>query len=311
MGSCKLVGVVTVTFNSGSVIDEFLVSMLRQTYSDFILYVIDNASSDDTLKRLSKCKDPRIMLIPNQTNVGVAEGNNVGIRAALGDGCGSILLINNDTVFEADLLQELVEGLQKHRCEMIVPKILFFDKPDTIWCAGGYFSALRGTSGHFGFEARADDPRFDQPRAINYSPTCCMLIKHEVFDRIGLMDENYFVYHDDTDFCLRAWRGGVRLFYLPSAQILHKIGSLTGLNSNFTIRFASRNHVYLILKHYSLLQGWFYCSGYYIFNLWKYIFLLRSPKSFWVAQTAFWEGISLFHSSLDQPNREFEPTASK
>jgi GT2 family glycosyltransferase len=311
MGSRELVGVVTVTFNSSGVIDDFMVSMLNQGYSAFILYVVDNASSDDTLQGLSKYKDPRIVLIPNQTNVGVAEGNNTGIRAALRDSCGLILLINNDTVFEADLLQKLVEGLQKHRCEMIVPKILFFDKPDTIWCAGGYFSALRGTSGHFGFGKNVDDPRFDDSRAISYSPTCCMLIEHEVFDRIGLMDENYFVYHDDTDFCLRACRGGVRLFYLPSAQILHKVGSLTGLNSSFTIRFASRNHVYLILKHYSPLQVWFYCSGYYIFNLWKYMFLLRSPKSFWMAQRAFWEGISLFHSSLDQPDREIVPTGSK
>jgi GT2 family glycosyltransferase len=92
-----LIGIVTVTFNSASVIEGFMDSVLKQTGAKFILYVIDNASSDDTLNRLSEYQDPRIVVIPNQINVGVAEGNNIGIRAALNRGCTFVLFLNNET----------------------------------------------------------------------------------------------------------------------------------------------------------------------------------------------------------------------
>jgi GT2 family glycosyltransferase len=145
MDKRSLIGVVTVTFNSESVLAGFMDSIFKQSHLEFFLYIIDNASSDGTLQVLSEYKDPRIVLITNQTNVGVAEGNNIGIRAALGGGCASVLLINNDTVFEPNLISKLADGLLEHECDMIVPKIVFFDDPKKIWSAGGYFNALRGS----------------------------------------------------------------------------------------------------------------------------------------------------------------------
>ncbi len=308
MGSSdKVVGVVTVTYNSGSVIDDFMNSILKQTYGDFILYVVDNASSDDTLRRLAEYRDVRIVPIPNEVNAGVAEGNNIGIQAALKDGCGFVLLINNDTLFEPNLISKLADGLREHEGDMAVPKILFFDDPKKIWCAGGYFNALRGTGSHFGL-GRKDDGRFDRAKAVGYSPTCCMLIKREVFDRVGLMDPSYFLYFDDTDFCLRAYRAGVKLFYLPSARLRHKVSSLTGGNSSSSIRYITRNHVYYLLKHYSRWQIFLYFPVFYIYILGKYLLLLRRPRLFWTAQKAFWEGISLFLANLERSKRTLEPT---
>jgi GT2 family glycosyltransferase len=306
MDSQELVGIVTVTYNSDKVIDDFLVSILKQSYADFILYVIDNVSSDETLKRLSEYNDPRIVLIQNGTNVGVAEGNNIGIRAALKDGCLSVLLINNDTVFDSDLLDKLADGLEEYQCEMIVPKILLFDKPDTIWCAGGYFSILRGTQGHFGTGCK-DDGRFDKVKAVSYSPTCCMLIKSDVFRQVGFMDSSYFVYFDDTDFCRRAQKVGIRLVYLPAVQLRHKVNSLTGSTSNFTIHHYTRNHVYYVLKNLPIWQACFYCPAYYIYIVARYLFVLRNFKSFRVAQKAFWDGISLFNSNLGKSKRTLHP----
>jgi len=307
MGSGPTIGVVTVTYNSGGVIDEFMMSILKQTYADFILYIVDNASPDDTLRRLAEYRDDRIVPIPNEVNTGVAEGNNIGIRAALKDGCGFVLLINNDTVFEPNLISKLTDGLREHKCDMVVPKILFFDDPTKIWCAGGYFNALRGTGSHFGL-GRKDDGRFDLARAVGYSPTCCMLIKREVFDRVGLMDSSYFLYFDDTDFCLRAYRSGVKLWYLSSARLRHKVSSLTGGTSIVTIRYITRNHVYYMLKHYPRWQIVLYCSMLYVYILGKYLFLSRRPKLFWAAQKAFWEGIFLFVSNLERSKRALEPT---
>jgi GT2 family glycosyltransferase len=305
MEKSSLVGVVTVTFNSGKVVHGFIDSVLRQSHAEFVLYVVDNASSDETLKLLSGYEDSRIMVIPNQVNVGVAEGNNVGIRAALKDGCTSVLLVNNDTEFDSDLVSKMLAGLEAHQCDMVVPKILYFDQPDKIWCAGGTLSRLRGSAMHFGGDQK-DDGSFDRPRAINYSPTCCMLIKREVFTRVGLMDSNYFVYFDDTDFCQRAYQAGVRFFYLPSARLLHKVGSLTGgSESDFSTRYGVRNRVYYLLKTFPQWQSVIRVSAYHVYILVKYLFVVRRPKSFWVAQKAFWEGICLSFSRAKRTEKDF------
>ena len=100
-------GVVTVTYNSGKVIDGFLTSLLRQTHGNFILYVIDNASADRTLEQIAACGDRRIRVIANPDNRGIAEANNQGTQAALAAGCGLVLLMNNDTEFDAGLLRAI------------------------------------------------------------------------------------------------------------------------------------------------------------------------------------------------------------
>jgi len=111
MSKRNLVAVVTVTHNSASVIHGFMDSLLKQTHPELVLYVVDNASSDETLRLLSEYQYPKMVLIPNAANLGVAEGNNIGIRAAMKEGCSFVLLINNDTVFDADLVSKLLEGL--------------------------------------------------------------------------------------------------------------------------------------------------------------------------------------------------------
>jgi GT2 family glycosyltransferase len=308
MDSGSLIGVVTVTFNSGTVIRGFMDSVLKQTPAKFILYLVDNASSDDTLKLVAQYQDVRVVVIACQTNLGVAEGNNLGIRAALKDGCTSVLLVNNDTVFDSDLVSKLVAGLEEYQCDMIVPKILNFDHPDRIWCAGGYFSRIRAASGHFG-DGQKDRGQFDQPRAVDYSPTCCMLVRREVFYGIGLMDANYFVYFDDTDFCHRAYRAGKRLFYKPSARLLHKVGSLTGgVRSEFTLRYCTRNHTYYLLKNFPGWQILLSLPAFQICIFAKYVFWERRLKAFWVAEKAFWEGISLFCNRVENADGFGEPT---
>lgn len=294
------IGIVTVTYNSRAVIDDFMNSLLKQTHEKYLLYIVDNTSNDDTLQQLANYSDSRIVIIANQVNVGVAEGNNIGIRAALEAGCDSVLLINNDTIFDANLLEKLARGLSEHDCEMISPKILFFDEPERIWCAGGYFSFLRVTGRHFGL-GQNDHGQFDQARAVAYSPTCCMLIKARVFDQLGYMDSRYFAYFDDADFCWRACKAGLKLFYLPDARLVHKVHSLTGRESDFTLRYGTRNHVFFVLKHFPLWKALVFVSVYHLFIFAKHALLSRSFHRYWICEKAFWEGVSLFRSQWGGP----------
>ncbi len=300
MNKSDTIGVITVTYNSEAVIGDFMDSVLSQTGAAFKLYVVDNASSDETVARVSGCVDSRILVIRNASNVGVAQANNLGIRAACRDLCGLILLLNNDTAFGPNLFAVLREGLQQSDSDMVVPKILFFENPTQIWCAGGYLTGWRASARHFGLGQR-DDGRFDEPRQVTYSPTCCMLIKSSVFERIGMMDPKYFVYFDDTDFCLRAHRAQIRLLYWPPGRLLHKVGSLTGGNeSDFSVRYGVRNRVYYTLKNFSRWRSVFYLPAYHTYVTLKYLFRRPYLRSFVIAQKAFWEGLALFRSSRNE-----------
>ena len=299
LDSDAVIGVVTVTFNSAFVIRGFMTSILKQTHANFVLYVVDNVSSDSTLECLAEYDDPRIMIVQNSTNLGAAEGNNIGIRAALKDGCAAVVLINNDTVLDDDLFLQLMVGLRQHDADMVVPKILYFDEPNKIWSAGGYFSWLRGAARHFGSD-RNDEGQFDRSRFVDYSPTTCMLIRKEVFALIGFLDASYFAYFEDTDFCYRARLAGVRLVYFSSARLLHRVSSLTGRDSDFTVRYSIRNHVYYVLKNFPSWQRLFYLPALQFHLVTKFVLLKRKLSTFWLAEKAFSEGISLFCSQPDR-----------
>ena len=253
MAKEDLIGVVTVTYNSATVLPDFLRCLVEQTHRDFILFAVDNASSDGTLSILRMSVDQRVRIIANPDNRGVAAGNNQGIRAALDAGCHSVLLINNDTEFDSTLIAQLDAGLDAHRVEMTCPKIMFCDEPERIWAAGGRFQSWLGYRAiHLG-EGELDQGQYDRARQVTYVPTCCVLIWKEVFERVGLMDERYFVYVDDVDFMYRAMKAGVKLMYLPEAKLLHKVGRLTGgEDSPFKIRYGTRNRIYFQLKHFGV-----------------------------------------------------------
>jgi GT2 family glycosyltransferase len=290
------VGIITVTFNSSSVIRDFLNSVLLQKYNKFTLYIVDNASSDATLSQAAEHTDPRITMIRNPVNVGAAEGNNIGIMAALRDGCSHIMLVNNDTVFESDLLSQLLTGLKRHDVDMVVPKILYFDEPDKIWSAGGYFSRVRGSARHFGSD-RKDDGQFDDSRTVEYAPTTCMLFRKEVFERVGLLDPNYFAYFEDTDFCYRARAKGMTLFYFAPARLLHKVSSLTGRDSDFTIGHSIRNHVYYIMKNFPMWQRLYYFPALQVHLIAKFLIAWRDLRIWRATEKAFFDGVALYGAS--------------
>jgi GT2 family glycosyltransferase len=248
-----VLGVVTVTYNSATVLQEFLESLQRQDLQQFRLYAIDNASEDSSVAVMSAALDIDIAITRNAVNLGVAEGNNQGIRQAIHDGCTYVLLLNNDTVFESDLFATLMAVAQSGGHRIVVPKIYYYDRDRVIWCAGGHFVAWRGYLGtHFG-DDQPDLGQFDVDHAVDYSPTCCMLVAKDIFDTVGLMDERYFVYYDDTDFCLRAMRRGQKIWYTHQTSLRHKVGSLTGgETSPFYARMMARNKVYYLRKNF----GW-------------------------------------------------------
>lgn len=251
--SDQKLGVVTVTFNAADYLQPFLDCCLAQTCKDFELLVIDNASSDNSLDMLSVVTDSRVSLIRNERNIGYAAACNQGARHFLDRGASDILFINNDAEFGPDLFESLREMRARYNADAITPRISYAEDPGINWYAGGRFTFWKGFQGeHLGI-GRLHDTADTEPRWTPVAPGCCVLFASSTFERIGLFDEKYFVYFEDTDYFIRMQRAGLRLLYAPGTSIAHKISLSTGgPQSDFSIRHYQRNQIYLLRKHFGL-----------------------------------------------------------
>lgn len=246
---------VTVTYNGASVWPEFLDSLMAQDESDWHLIVVDNASRDDTVQRVEAVGDPRITLVANRENVGVAAANNQGIRIAIDRGDPMIVLINNDTAFGPELFGRLMAAAERSDAGAVSALIPYYDRPDLSWYSGGHFSRLRGMlSLHDGQGKPLETAAV--PFKTDYAPTCCVLFKADVFHKIGLMDEAYFVYWDDVDFLWRMKQAGIDIVVDPASVMLHKVSVSTGGRlSDFSIRYGHRNQIYFARKSFGTLYA--------------------------------------------------------
>lgn len=265
-------GVVTVTYNSGPFLLEFIASCERQTMCDFRVYCVDNKSSDDTVAMLDTIDDERWRICVNPVNRGVAAGNNQGIVRALRDNCEWVLLLNNDTKFSPDFFERLVDSCTANEWSVVVPKIHFDTPVHHIWYGGGGFRRSRAYSGYHVAMGEPDVGQCDTRGYVAYAPTCSMLVHRTVFEAVGLMDEAYFVYFDDTDFCWRLKRERVRIGYNPEATVVHKVGGSTGGDRKpFTVGYTARNRLYYVRKHFGSIRALVWTPVFLSFYLVRYL----------------------------------------
>lgn len=290
------IGIITVLYRSESVLEDFFLSLEKQKYKNFILYVIDNASPDNSLelsyKLASKCTFETVH-IANDINYGIAKGNNIGIKEALANSCELILLSNNDVVFDENTIDFLYEGLREQKADMVVPKIYFW-QTNKIWLAGGGFTRHNGWVTHYGY-MKEDALIYNNSMSVDYSPTCFMLIRKELFDIVGFMDEKYFVYWDDTDFIYRAIHEKFKLWYIPQSIVEHKESTSTGKQSDFSIYYLNRNFIYFTCKNHTLFVAIYYIMFHFFMLIFKRIFTL-SFHQWRLAINATISGVILYFS---------------
>lgn len=250
----KKIGLVTVLFNSDDVLEGFFRSLSIQKFQDFSLYIIDNSPSESSTLLLSELAEKysikSLFHVKNSKNNGIAAGNNQGIKMSLSDGTDYTLLLNNDIEFDQPyLLEAIYRKAVEEQQAFVVPKILYYGTK-VIWMAGGYISKYKAATFHRG-DGKLDNDEYNKESSYRYSPTCFMLINNSIFKSVGLMDESYFVYYDDTDFLYRANKEGYLVRYVPSLVVYHKVSMSTGgMNSPFSVYYMTRNKLKFINKHY-------------------------------------------------------------
>ena len=205
--------------------------------------VVDNGSTDETVKTLENYRLPNMdfRLIKTGENLGFAGGNNVGIKNALRRGADFVILLNNDVILKNNLLTALVKIAQKDpRIGLISPKMYFAkgfefhknrykeeDKGKVIWYAGGVIDWENIYSSHRGVD-EVDKGQYDKQVETDFANGACVLIRKEVFRKVGYLDDGFFLYWEDADFSEKAKRLGFKVVYTPRTCLWHKVSSSAG-----------------------------------------------------------------------------------
>jgi len=217
-----LVSIVILNWNSLEDTRECLRSVRRIAYSNRRIIVVDNGSAAPEAAALRDEFGDALAVIESETNLGFAAGANLGIRHALENRAEYVLLLNNDTIVDPTFLTALVGGAESRGDgAAYCPKTYFYAQPEMIYSTGGSVSAWTATARQIG-RGQHDSGQFDRVATRDYADGVCMLIPRRALETVGLLDEDYFAYWEETDWCTRARAWGFRCYYIPDARIWHK-----------------------------------------------------------------------------------------
>ena len=242
----KKVSIISVNYNQPKVTEELLQS-IPASYPNLEIIIVDNGSKTD-LPTAWQAKYPAVKFIRSENNLGFAGGNNFGIKEATGD---YLFLVNNDTELTAGLIEKLVDVMDANpEVGMISPKIKYFNDKSLIQYAGytpiNYYTCRNSCIGL----REKDTGQYDNitgPTA--YCHGAAMMIKKEAIEKAGLMNENFFLYYEEVDWCERIKRAGYQAWVCTDAVIYHKESISVGKGSKLKEYFMNRNRILFIRRN--------------------------------------------------------------
>jgi len=211
------------------------------------LIVVDNGSGDGS-EAVFRDSLPEATILQTGKNLGFSGGCNVGIRSALVRGARLVLLVNSDLILAPDAIGRLEAALDGyHGAGIAGPLVLVRSDPERVESMGIRFQRATGRTRHHGFGTRAADAS-RAAREVDGVSGCAMLIRREVFERIGLLSEEYFFSFEDLEFCLRARGAGLTTICVGDARAYHEGGLSIGARSARRLYFATRNHLLMTAR---------------------------------------------------------------
>ena len=227
-------------------------SVLKSSYKNFKIVLIDNESQKDLSNEFEKNKN--IHIIKNEKNEGFARANNQAIKYSIKNGFDYILLLNNDTIIKYDLLGSLIKQSNTLNQQIIQPLILNYDG-SKIWNAGGTINNFFGT-----FHTLKKGKIFKNFKSnsclTEWFTGCCVFINTDIFKDIGYFDERFFAYYEDIDFSIRLKKMGYSIALMTDSHLQHyesasskSINKTEGNLSPYVHYLNIRNHILLLKKH--------------------------------------------------------------
>lgn len=242
------VSVVIPNLNGITILGCCLASLERQVFKDFEVVLVDNGSTDGSVK-YAKAEFPWLdNVIENPSNLGFARACNQGIEASRGD---LVALLNNDTEAEPSWLSELVKSADGNPgAGMFASKTLFFDRRDVIDTTGHliYPDGLNRGRGRL----EIDEGQYDNKPDVFFPSGCAALYRKQMFDEIGTFDEYHFAYGDDTDIGIRGRLAGWKCVFVPTAVVYHRYSITTGEYSPAKVFLVERNRIWIVWKYFPM-----------------------------------------------------------
>lgn len=222
-------------------------SLAAQSYANLRLLVVDNGSGDGSVEVI-RAACPAAEMIASATNLGFAGGANLGLRHALEQGADLVFLVNNDTRVAPDTLSELVRRLDDS-VGILAPLIYYAQPPDLVWSAGGRVHPWTlETVGDV--RGQRDRGQWRTPMERDFVTGCAMLLTRRLLETVGLFDERFFLYYEDSDLCRRARLAGWRILVVPTAKVWHSVARSSGGSDSPDERYwMARSSVTFFRKH--------------------------------------------------------------
>jgi len=249
----KSVNIFILNWNGRDLTLDCLASLEKVTYSNANVIVIDNGSTDDSVVSIKE-KYPETDIIEFPSNLGFAGGNNAGFESTANKADYTIFL-NNDTIVDSNFVEPLINELEtKSNTKQTAPKIYYADKPETIWFAGGKVNMWTGFIRHIGIRKK-DALLYSKKMEIDYATGCCICMRTQDFESIGLFDGSFPMYAEDVDLSLRFKKRGGSIVFIPESRVWHKVSASMG--GQFSIAKWKRKligKIKLVAKHCKLYQ---------------------------------------------------------
>jgi GT2 family glycosyltransferase len=222
-------------------------SLLQNDYGNFKTLLLEDASLDDSIDMIRK-EYPQVQVIPLTENLGYAGNNNIGIRVALEQGADWVLLLNNDIVLDASCLSSLMKaGEEDDAIGIAGPMVYHFDEPGVIQSAGGVLGK-NWRSSHLGMN-EADSGQFPTIRQVDWVSGCAILARCSLVEQVGALDPDFFLYWEETEWCVRANQAGWKVILVPAAKIWHKGVKRDYDPKPYVTYYMTRNYLFMLAKH--------------------------------------------------------------
>jgi GT2 family glycosyltransferase len=286
--SAPQIGVVIPAWNAIEYTLACLDSLARLRYPRFSVVVVDNGSQDGTREQV-QASHPAVTVVRNERNMGFAYACNQGMDAVFGDGADYAFLLNNDTLVAPDLLSQLVAIAETLPCAGILgPKICYASQPETPWFTGMRFRLpvyiVRTQPRH--------QVQSDVPVPVDFVSGCGMLISRQLFRKIGGLNQDYFMYYEDLDYCLSAKKAGFEVFYVPQARMWHVLSvSSGGKDSPLKQYFQVKSAILFTRRHTRGLWRWLNLGIRFAHAGWTALKQLLRGELRWKAIRAYGRGV--------------------
>lgn len=250
------IGVILVNFNNEHYTLPCLESLTQVNYPNLDTIVVDNGSKPESVQAIRDAY-PDVTLIDLGENRGFTGGNNAGIRRALDNGDDYIILLNNDTTVAPDMFDILIDVMEKDPSIGVTgPTIYYHDHPDMIWSIAGAIDWKHGRSSMIGLNETDNGQFGHSPREADFITGCALMVRREVWEKVGLLDDDFFIYYEETEWCVRAGRAGYKICYVPQAKMWHKISIEARAASPWAYYYMTRNRFLFLNKTRASIQSW-------------------------------------------------------